>query len=188
MARAQGNTKLIITSIALGLTILVVAIVLTVQRQQTDTTESASTPEADSSVVTKDTAESTDEIKPETPAVDPATLASIAVEPLGVTISYTKGIQAFGYEVKRTADSTIYAEFSADDLIGTKCTDDTGLFASIIKNPTSTEDQTILANTVKLGGDTYGLSLAGEGCTSDGKLLREYQSAFSNGFSSLRSL
>jgi hypothetical protein len=114
--------------------------------------------------------------------VDPSTLTSVDVEPMGVTVYYSKGTPGFDFAVKRAVDSTQYAEFSSEDLIGTKCTDDSGLFASIIKNPTASEDQTTISQTVVVGEVTYGLSLAGKNCASDVGLLEKYQSGFINGF------
>lgn len=119
---------------------------------------------------------------------DPATLTSVAIEPLGVNVFYSKGTPGFEYEIKKTAEGTQYVEFTAQELIGTKCTDDEGLFASIVQNPTSTEDQTTVSQTITAGGEMYGLSLAGPGCTSDASLLEQYQTGFKNGFSSLQVL
>jgi len=122
-----------------------------------------------------------------TPAVDPATLNSIAVEPLAINVFYTKGVPGFDFTVKRTTDGTQYVEFSNSDLIGTKCTGDIGPFASIIKNPTATALPTV-TETVKVGSDTYGLSLAAKDCTANATLLDQYQTAFTNGFKSLTAL
>ena len=122
-----------------------------------------------------------------TPAVDPATLSSIAVEPLAINVFYTKGVPGFDFVVKRTAGGTQYVEFSNADLVGTKCTGDTGPFASIIKNPTTAALPTV-TETVKVGNDTYGLSLVAKDCTADTTLLSQYQTAFTNGFKSLTAL
>jgi len=153
----------------------------TTAQQQGTTTKDASTTETDATE-TPVTQTAT------TPKADPATLSSIDITPLGVSVFYTKGIPGFEYTAKRTADQTQYVELTSPDLIGTKCTDDTGLIVSIIKNPSSTEDQATLSQTVKVGNDSYGLSLAGKGCTGDAELLDKYQAAFTNGFPSLKAL
>ena len=133
--------------------------------------------------------DSTDPSKTTTaPAVDPETLTSVDVEPLGITVFYTKGTPGFEFAIKKTANQTQYVEFTSSDLVGAKCTDDNGLFATIIKNPSSDEDKSTITQTVKVGSDTYGLSLAGKGCTSDADLLSEYQTGFTNGFTSLKAL
>ncbi len=194
MARTQGRTRLIITSSVLGLTLLVVGgIILFQQNHNAAKTSDTSTP-APSSNTTKPDISTADNTsagttpKTNSASVDPSTLASIDVAPLGVTVFYTKGIHGFNFEVKRTANQTQYAEFSSPELIGKICTDDSGSFASIIKNPTSTEDQTTITLTTKIGNDSYGLSLAGKNCTADQQLLAQYQTAFTNGFPSLKAL
>ncbi|NCS83196.1 hypothetical protein GW746_02145 [Candidatus Saccharibacteria bacterium] len=75
----------------------------------------------------------------------------------------------------------------SEDLVGTKCTDDKGVFATIIEDPSGSESQTLVATT-EVGNKTYGLSLASETCTPDEELLSTYQTAFKDGFSSLRPL
>jgi cytoskeletal protein RodZ len=156
----------------------------------TNKTETAGTaePAPDDTDATVDApTDTTSPAESETPTVDPATLSSIDIEPLGITVAYTKGVPGFDFNVKRTASSTQYVEFSSTELAGTKCTDDEGLFASIIKNPSTNEDQTV-SQTVTVGSDTYGLSLSAKGCTTNPALLEEYQSAFKNGFPSLKTL
>ncbi|MDB5160266.1 MAG: hypothetical protein JWO99_529 [Candidatus Saccharibacteria bacterium] len=195
MARIQGKKGLIATIVVLGIVLLIVGVSIVAknvsQKPATKTTDTSKT----SAAITKDaTTTETDVTDPSTTnttapsAVDPSTLTSIDVEPLSIAVSYTKGVGAFNFEVKKTADKTQYVEFSSPDLAGTKCTDDNGLFASIIKNPSSSEVQATITQTVKVGNDTYGLSLAGKGCTSDATLLDQYQTAFSNGFPSLKAL
>jgi len=149
-------------------------------QQQGVTTKDASTTETDATEAAA--AQTT------TPAVDPTTLSSIDITPLGISVFYTKGIPGFEFTAKRTANQTQYVEFTSSDLIGAKCTDDAGLIVSIIKNPSSTEDQATISQTVKVGDDSYGLSLAGKGCTSNADLLDRYQTAFTNGFPSLKAL
>lgn len=130
----------------------------------------------------------TTQVQSQTPVADPATLSSVDVAPLGITVSYTKGTPGFEYTVDKTADNTQYVEFTSTDLVGTKCTDDEGLIASIIENPTSTENQTTISQTIKVGSNTYGLSLASPGCTANTDLLTQYQAGFKDGFSSLKAL
>jgi cytoskeletal protein RodZ len=195
MARTQGKKRLIAAIVVLGIVLLIVGVIVVAknvsQKPATKTTDTSKT----SADITKDASTTeTDTTDPSTtnttasPSVDPATLTSIDVQPLGIAVSYTKGVGAFNFEVKKTADQTQYVEFSSTDLAGTKCTDDNGLFASIIKNPSSSEVQATITQTVKVGNDTYGLSLAGKGCTSNPDLLDQYQTAFTNGFPSLKAL
>jgi hypothetical protein len=189
MAKGQGKKGLIVTIIVLGLTLLAVGTVVMLQNIN-------SQPEADSSTTTPTTTDNdkpadttpteTPNDEPTTPAVDPATLNSIDIEPLSITVFYTKGIGGFEFAVHRTTDGTQYVEFSAPELVGTKCTGDTGAFASIIKSPASPEDKTTISQTVVVDGVTYGLSLAGKNCTADVALLEKYQTGFTNGFSQLK--
>lgn len=116
---------------------------------------------------------------------DPASFASIIIDAQSIEVFYSKGIQGFSYRVLRTASGTQFTEFYTDTLKGTKCTDDDGVFASIIKNPSEQESQTV-TSTTKIGADTYGLSLMGDTCTGDVDTLIKYQTAFKNGFGSLR--
>ena len=191
MSQKQSKTGLIVTIIVLAITVIAVMTVSFLMRTnktpatETKDTSSQVTETAKPSTDTK--TEDTDE-EPAAATVDPTTLSSIAVEPLGVTVFYTKGTPGFDFAVKRTADRTLYAEFTSPELIGTKCTDDEGLFASIIKNPTSDENQTTISQTTKVGSDTYGLSLASNGCTRNESLLKEYQDGFKAGFSSLKTI
>lgn len=119
--------------------------------------------------------------------IDPATVSRIEVEPLGLSVAYVKGVPGFGFSVERTASGTRYVEFSSESLIGTKCTDDEGAFASIIVNP-SDQDTATLSETKKLDDTTYGLSLPDDTCTADAALFTEYQAAFRDAFSLLERL
>ncbi|MBC7459699.1 hypothetical protein H7200_03245 [Candidatus Saccharibacteria bacterium] len=194
MAPIQGNKRRIVTIIILCAIVLIVgiAVALIVGQNSTKDTPPDTTGTSDPATTNTDTTVdtptgATDPVVSETPTVDPATLSSVDIEPLGLTVSYTKGVPGFDFSVKRTASSTQYVEFSSAELIGTKCTDDEGLFASIIKNPSAAENQTV-SQTVTVGGATYGLSLPAQGCTSNPTLLSEYQAAFKNGFPSLKTL
>lgn len=190
----HSKRRLIITSSLLGLTLLVVGGIILFQRISTpDKPEAITTPSSGNAIVKPDTPTTASSAtattpKSDTTAVDPSTLNSVDVSPLGIVVFYTKGIHGFNYEVKKTDSQTQYAEFSAPELIGKICTDDNGTFASIVKNPTSTEDQTTITATTKLGNDSYGLSLSGKNCTANQQLLTQYQTAFMNGFSSLKAL
>jgi len=195
MAKKQQAKPGIGVLIALLATVIIVVAALTLLNKQDES--AVSTPVGETSVDTPDltntpnneTITENDRENDEVAAtVDPATLSSLDVEPLGVTIFYTKGTPGFDFQVKRAGDGTQYAEFSATSLVGTKCTDDTGLFASIIKNPGLSGGQTTISQSVKVGDDTFGLSLSGKGCTGDVSLLEQYQSGFTNGFSNLQSL
>ena len=192
MAKTQGKKKLIvIIAVVVAILLVVGAIYAKRQSQVTNETITNTTAQTDakddaSLTETDDDTASTAET-PDVPAVDPETLSSIAIESLGVTVYYSKGTPGFEYMINRTADSTQYADFTSADLVAGKCTDDKGLFVSIIKNPAS-ESQTSISQTVKVGDDTYGLSLTGSNCTDNAELLTQYQTGFKNGFSSLSAL
>ena len=204
MAKPQSKKKLIVIIAILVGVMLVIGAVYAKRNSQTtaETSSETSSQEAVDNTTTDlptddsttDAPENDDETKPDTETskpdatpADPESLSSVDIEPLSITVFYSKGTPGFEFLVKRTADQTQYVDFTSPDLIGTKCTDDEGIFASIIKNP-STESQTTITQKVTVAGDTYGLSLAGEGCTSDVALLGQYQDAFSYGFSSLAAL
>ena len=99
------------------------------------------------------------------PEVDPATLGTIDIEPAGLTVSYVKGVGGFQYEVKRASQGRKYLELSNESLIGTKCSNDTGVFVSIVESPNDSEKGSV-AKTVVVEGTTYGLSVASPTCTS----------------------
>jgi hypothetical protein len=127
-----------------------------------------------------------DEVEAST--LDPENVSTVAIEPLGINVSYVKGIEGFSYNVSQTGVGTQYVELQSEQLIGTKCTDDDGSFATIVKNPKSDEDKTTLSLTKKVGNDTYGLSLPSNTCTSDTALFAQYQSAFKDAFDLLTAL
>lgn len=192
MAKGQGKTGLIVTIIALGLTLVVVgtiAILSNLNPPAVTNDPSTANNSSENDTTTEET-ESTDENvdEPTQPAVDPATLTSVDIEPLAITVFYTKGTPGFDFVVKRSADQTQYVEFSSPNLVGTKCTNDEGVFATIVKNPASSEAQTTFVQEKTVGSDTYGLSLAGKNCTSDETLLDTYQTAFVQGFSQLKAM
>lgn len=189
MAKEQGRTGLIVTIVALGLTLVIVGTIVILQNLNrpavTDDASKTETSQEETKPEDTPVEQTSDDISPD---VDPATLNSIDIEPLAITVFYTKGTPGFDFAVKRAADRTQYVEFSSPNLVGTKCTNDEGVFASIIKNSTSSEDENAGTTKQKVGNDTYELALVGPDCTSDVELLKEYQSGFSNGFSQLKAI
>lgn len=187
----QSKRSFIVTIIVLVIVLLIVgAVVLAKKMNQPSTTDTTNTskqatPTKDSATDTTDTSSPTADAP--TSAADPDTLTSVDIEPFGVTVFYSKGTPGFEFTVLKTANQTQYVQFTSSDLVGTKCTNDQGEFASIIKNPSTDESQTT-SQTVKVGNDTYGLSLASAGCTSNPDLLAQYQAGFKNGFASLKAL
>lgn len=121
----------------------------------------------------------------EEPAPDPSTVATVDIAPMNITVSYVKGVGGFEYEVLRAQNGTRYVEFRNEDLIGSKCTNDQGTFASILADPT-TNDSGMLAKTITVEGTKYGLSLADTTCTSDAAKLQKYQESFSSAFGLLK--
>ncbi len=152
-------------------------------------TKTPATESTENTAPANDTPEKATE--PEKPApqttLAPEEVATIDIPSLAITVSYKKGVGGFEYRVGRAAAGTQYVEFSNATLIGTKCTNDRGVFASIIKNPTAS-DQATISQTTKVADDVYGLSLAGASCTSDAASFSSYQSAFKDGFSLLKAL
>lgn len=121
----------------------------------------------------------------EATTLDPATVSTVTIAPMEIVVSYVKGPGGFEYEVLRTSNGTRYVEFRSAELIGTKCTNDTGKFASILANPNATESATI-SKTTTVGDVKYGLALEGVTCTSDVSKLQAYQKSFSDAFSLLK--
>lgn len=121
------------------------------------------------------------------PELDPATVATIDIEPMGIRVSYVKGVGGFEYQVLRTPSGTRYVEFRSPTLVGTKCTEDAGPFISIVESPAEDESAT-LSKTTTVDGTEYGLSLADESCTKNKESLKEYQESFSDAFSLLKKL
>ncbi len=147
---------------------------------------------ADDDANTQDTANEnstdSDQTKPstETATLDPSTISTIDIAPMTITVSYVKGVGALEFQVLRTPSGTQYVEFRSTELIGTKCTDDAGAFASIIQNPSSTESNSTVSQTVDLDATKYGLALSGTNCTPNVALLEQYQQSFSKAFSLLK--
>lgn len=189
MSKSHGKLKLTITIIALVVTLLVVGGIVALQNQGTSTDNNAvdtpaQTDEAPVEETPVEEEKPAEELPEAEPVVAPEDTSSIDIEPMGITVYYVRGIPGFEFVVERTASGTEYVQFRSPDLKGTKCTNDEGAFASIIKNPSATEEQSVTATTT-VGDDTYGLSLTDETCTSDEELLAQYQDSFSQAFSLL---
>lgn len=149
----------------------------------------------------EDAAEETDTLEPseDTPttnettdsnpasAIDPATVSTVDIAPLEITVSYVKGIGGFEYEVLRTPSGTRYVEFRSAELIGTKCTNDQGTFASILVNPGENASATI-TKTITVEDTPYGLALPDSACTASADALKQYQQSFSDAFSLLKKI
>lgn len=195
MAYRAARRKLIIGAIVAVVVLFVCLLIWSIVRpfdapETTAPNSAMSEPQQDTPNDSSDAAVDTEPTvnEAETPTIDPATLSVVAVEPLGISVSYIKGVPPFSFSVNQTDVGTQYAEFSSDQLIGTKCTDDDGTFVSIVKNPTSQEDQTTLSLIKKIGSDTYGLSLPSATCTPDTSLFTQYQAAFKDAFGLLQAL
>ncbi|RWZ78857.1 MAG: hypothetical protein EOT05_03880 [Candidatus Microsaccharimonas sossegonensis] len=193
MARLVSKTGLFVAIVVVGIVLVVIGAVLLTKKPQ-DTAKTNPTDTTKNAPTTKNNPTETDAANVSASAtqasatsVDPATLTSIDISPLGIAVFYSKGTPGFTFTVLKTANQTQYVEFASSNLIGTKCTNDQGAFASIIKNPSSTETQTT-SQTVTLGNDTYGLSLSSAGCTSNVDLLNQYQDGFKTGFSRLKAI
>ncbi|MFZ1301962.1 MAG: hypothetical protein WAQ27_05335 [Candidatus Microsaccharimonas sp.] len=192
MVKKRGAKKLFVALAILVAVLLVVAVIVIIKLSaQSSETSTNKTPTKDTPAIS-DEAPSTDKATDETPAadtapaaIDPASVLTVDIEPMSLAVSYMKGIGGFEYGVLRTPSGTKYVQFSSTKLIGTKCTNDEGIFASIIDSPTADETST-LAKTTVVDGKTYGLSLADPTCTSDAGLLKQYQDAFSEPFSLLK--
>lgn len=138
-------------------------------------------PETDAPEVVKDTEPS------DSSAIDPATVTTVDIAPMTITVSYVKGVGGFDYQVLRTTNGTHYVEFSSSELVGTKCTNDIGVFASVLADP-DTNESTTLAKTTTVDGTKYGLSLEPSTCTSNEDKLQAYQKSFSDAFSLLKKM
>ena len=190
MARSFTKKQKMVTIVSGIAVVLVAALVvwwLAFQRSQAEPDPFISTPQSENE--TQAPAPETDQPATETPApedepastVDPATVSTVAIEPLGITVSYVRGIPGFEFFVQRTADGTQYVEFASEEVAGTKCTNDTGVFASIIVSP-SDQDGATISDEVTVDGTVYGLSLPDATCTSDTELFARYQASFKDAF------
>lgn len=201
MVRQNGRKKLIIAGAILGVLLVAIGTVAAIKALNPSNNDPYVKQTASGSVPSEDNASgdastggasessgtSNSTQKPtETPAVDPATVTTIDVAPMSLSVSYVKGVGAFEYQVLRTPSGTQYVEFKSAELVGTKCTDDEGAFASIIQNPSSSETNSTVSQTVDLDATKYGLALSGTNCTSNVELLGQYQQSFSKAFSLLK--
>ncbi len=200
MVRKKDTRKLILLLSVLGVLVVAVATVAIIkavssggsngenessQTSSTSDTSNQQTATTEESDKTEEATQPPQNTTEETPAIDPATVNTTTIEPMDITVSYVKGAGGFEYEVLRTPNGSRYVEFRSPDLVGTKCTDDQGAFASILENPSSSEASTI-AKTVTVDDMQYGLSLAAANCTSDTEKLQKYQQSFNDAFSLLK--
>ena len=200
MVNIRGNKKLIAaSSIAAVLLIAVVAFIVVRSMntsndpysQQNVSTETSSS-STDTTSPSKDETPDSNTTNPNSPsssdtALDPASVGMVDIAPMSISVSYVKGIGSFEYEVLRATNGTRYVEFRSPGLIGTKCTNDMGTFASVLANPTSDEGAT-LSKTATIDGTKYGLSLSDATCTSNSDELQKYQKSFNDAFSLLKKL
>jgi len=195
MVQRKSKRRLFTILVVIGVIALIVAGIAIVRAMSSNTpAESNKTTQKDTPAVT-DKAENTNKAPSKDlpadastePAIDPEQVSTVTIEPMTITVSYMKGIGGFDYQVLRTPSGTKYVQFSSANLVGTKCTDDIGVFASIIESPTTDEAAT-LTKTTTTDGMTYGLSLADTTCTSDAGLLKQFQDAFSGAFSLLKKM
>jgi cytoskeletal protein RodZ len=155
MGQKIGRKKLIAVLAVVGLLVLVVALVA-VAKSKTSTnppvsteTSNEKTPEISQEGETTDTPMDTQPADALTePSIDPATLATVSIEPASLSVSYLKGVGGFDFKVLRTSNGTKYVEFSSTKLAGTKCTNDEGQFASIIESPSVDESTTLAKTTI----------------------------------------
>lgn len=193
MAQSKVKQAIVTGSTVLGLLILVIIGVVVVQSmfssgddRRYEQPNIENTP-AEESPKQEEQKPAPEKEKPaeEEAKLDPATVSSISIAQMGIEVSYIKGIGSFEYAIKRTPGGSQYVEFKNETLRGTKCTDDQGVFASIIEKPTTAEAST-LTKKKTVDGIEYGLSLAATNCTSDEALLKKYQDSFSKAFGLLK--
>jgi len=198
MATKQGKRSLVVALSILGVLLVVIGAVALIRimdsyrhdpyKQNTSNTSDTSSSQDSQSTQTEKQSEdssNSSSTPSQQPELDPTTVATIDIVPMTITVSYVKGVGGFEYQVLRANNGTRYVEFSSAELVGTKCTNDVGIFASIIENPTENEN-TALAKTTIVDDVKYGLSLADATCTSNPSALQEYQKSFSDAFSLLK--
>ncbi|MES2630342.1 MAG: hypothetical protein V4611_00075 [Patescibacteria group bacterium] len=195
MVQNKGRKTLYIALGVIVAAILAVGVVVfiaslsnkpTSDTNQTTTKDEPSVPEETQETTDKPTAD-VPEDDTDQASIDPEQVSTVSIEPMTIVVSYMKGVGGFDFQVSRNANGTQYVQFSNAELAGTKCTNDEGVFASIIESPTSDETAT-LTKTTTVDGTTYGLSLAESTCTSNAELLKQYQNAFSEPFSLLKKM
>lgn len=151
---------------------------------ETSNTQDTASDEPEPAPTPDSTPDESSDTPEQAPALDPATVSTVDIEPLGITVSYVRGVPGFSFVVLRTQSGTEYVEFRSEDVEGTRCTDDEGAFASIIVGP-SEQDIPTLAQTVTLEETVYGLSLPDATCTNDETLFNQYQDSFRDAFTLL---
>lgn len=187
-ARFMNKKKILVTSILVLLLIVGSVWGYTLLRSSSSSEETpvVTVPEDDSSQNQAQDDQSRTETVKEFVA-DPSTVSTVDIAPLGVTVSYVKGIPGFEYVIERTQNNTQYVDFLSPQLAGTKCTDDKGVFASIVQDPVGVDAATISVSR-EVGGHTYGLSLPDDTCTADGVLFAQYQKSFKDAFGLLKTI
>lgn len=123
----------------------------------------------------------------DTPEIDPSTLSTLDIPGASLKLSFIKGAGGFEYRIFRSPDNRQHIELSSQQLIATKCDDDTGVFATIIEAPNESE-RTTLSKTTKVAQKEYGLLLTSPTCTDAPDLLKRYQDAFIAPFELLEKL
>lgn len=198
MARGKKKRSLIIAITVLAVLLVAIGIIAIVngmkgkekdpfvQKEQSTSSTSDTNKSENTKPAENDTSKNGGSSKDaDAESLDPSTLATITIEPMNLVVSYVKGAGGFSYEVNRTADGRRFVAFSSESLAGTKCTDDAGVFVSILESPNENEKATISKTTV-VDGKTYGLSVASNTCTSDSTALQKYQDSFSKAFTLLK--
>mgnify|MGYP003582209510 CR=1 FL=1 len=200
MATKKGNRKKLVTALSILVLLLVVIGTITLikvvgsgkndpytQQSESNQTDESSNDDSSKNDESDSEAEAPQNQTPEESQIDPATVSTVDITPMEITVSYVKGIGGFEYEVLRAANGTRYVEFRSPTFIGTKCTNDAGTFVSIIASPTESES-TGLAKTTMVDGTKYGLALADASCTGKPEELQKYQKSFSDAFSLLKKI
>ncbi len=192
MGQKPGKRTLYIILAVLFALIVVVAVFVFVRSQSTtpasDATESVTKDEPQVPDEAKNTETSAlAEPKTEETTIDPELVSVATIEPMAIEVAYLKGIEGFEFAVLSNPNGTKYVQFISPKLVGSKCTNDTGVFASIIEEPTENEAAT-LTKKISVKDTTYGLSLTDSSCTNDEALLKQYQDAFSTPFTLLKKM
>lgn len=193
MAQKKGKRTLYIVIGVLAIAVLAIGIVAFVRSlepaspsEPQQSSPSEDQPSQKPANTNESTATPSDESTNQ-PVIDPERVSTTDIEPMMITVAYIKGINGFDFQILRNPNGSKYVQFSSPSLVGTKCTNDTGVFASIIENPTADERGTLSKTTV-VDGTTFGLSLADESCTNNSEELKQYQASFSEPFTLLKKM
>ena len=193
MVQNKGRKKLVAVLATIGVLLLIIAAVTVVKSLSISQTPKSNETDAKNTSAVDKQGDSNDSPTVEpvestvVPTVDPTTVLTVAIEPMTISVPYIRGVDGFDFQVLRTPSGTKYVQFSSEKLVGTKCTNDQGQFASIIEN-LSTDEAATVAKTITVDGTSYGLSLADATCTRDSDLLKQYQNAFSEPFSLMKKM